>query len=1190
MAKHHPTVMRIRWVYLATLIPTLLLGVLLAAPSLALAQDSPSTCEPSGNDNDLLYCVWLVEPRFGGMSVDQSNPDVLRVLLTGNAPTEQAADRALAEVNRLWDREFTSTTVATADYTIGQLKGWFDTVAADFHEKMTGVDLDESANRITVMVADLDADQDTVAEHVAGLGVPAEAVQFEEFQLLPSDPVPAAQSSGGSSVSGQSLTGTLVPMVGGGEIQGSIGRCSLGFGVLFMNLRGNYERGFVTAGHCSTTTTGTEFYVPGNSGSPYGISVRNTLPNGVDAQYVRKTESGADLGIGLIARPSQENTGGQVYLDLDARDPYFRIIGTANPIMGQALHKVGRTTGWTSGVVLQTCTDVTYFHYPTSRCVGLSRLDSAGGDSGGPVFSIDQNGSAKMVGIHEGSDTQGTAFFVRMDRALHELFYNRGVTDVLVTTDLPPVGTDIAITSSPLHDGRYQPSEIVEITYTVSEAVTLYPGLEPTVTIAAPDGTYPRAHYDGERSAAAGEDKLVFTWQVPSGMDGGIWVGPGPPNNHLSIGDLQGNPLVDSKVGVGVIAQVGLIGGYPKMKWGGFANEPLGGGRFRPGEEILVTTRWDRPVRVDPDNPPYVHIAMYPNPGTARANYDAGRSAVRGLHYLIFTYVVQAGDHDTNGLWVGDYDGGGSSLQNPGGITDYSGNTASDYWPTDDKEWGVKVRSGNPYAARVDFTNEPMNGMRFQPGEVIEVTALFDRPVKVDENNPPRVNVFLSGSGSNGWAYYDAARTRAANDYFLTEDAGLMRLAFTYAVQDGDQADDGIQVTGMGLLNYGSITDYSGRAVANRNLPGARGHNVGDSGPPSITNVEFTSRPLYGGKYQPGEVTEITLTADEPVRVDGGSPPFVLMRVTNEYPKATYDATRSAAAGSNKLVFTWTVQRGFEDDDGFLIAPDYFRNAGGVHDWSGNPINVTLPGYWGDDPRHKVGDLGAPVITDVSATSVPASDNTYSSGETIEITLTASEPLTVPNGQEPRLVVEVGSQYPTFRYDRARSQAAGGNKLVFTWTVGHGYQDDDGILGLPDSLRDAGSVVDGSGNVLAANLHQYRFFGGHRVDAGANPGRPAQLTATAGNGKVTLSWRDPGNRYITHYRYRQSTDGGATWEFLGQSQQGWFDIPGSGPATTSYTVVNLTGGTEYTFEIVAINARNGGGWSEPSRSVRATPN
>ena len=217
------------------------------------------------------------------------------------------------------------------------------------------------------------------------------------------------------------------------------------------------------------------------------------------------------------------------------------------------------------------------------------------------------------------------------------------------------------------------------------------------------------------------------------------------------------------------------------------------------------------------------------------------------------------------------------------------------------------------------------------------------------------------------------------------------------------------------------------------------------------------------------------------MKVDDSNPPNLLIHVGGRYPQPAYDAGLSLAAGSNKLVFTCTVEDGYSDDDGFLIGPGDFRNTGGVTDWSGNPINVTLPGYWGNDPYHKVGDLGAPLITDVSATSSPASGNTYSSGETIEITLTASEPLTVPTGQEPRLVVEVGSQYPAFRYDRARSETAGPNKLLFTWTVQDGYQDDNGILGLLDSLRDAGAVVDGSGNPINVDLQHYWKFYQHRV-------------------------------------------------------------------------------------------------------------
>ena len=107
MGKPRSTVMRIGWLYVATLILALLVGAALFAPSPALAQDSPSTCDASGDDNDLLYCVWLVEPRFAGMSVDQSDANVLRVLLTGDGPHDAAGHRVLAEVNRLWNREFT---------------------------------------------------------------------------------------------------------------------------------------------------------------------------------------------------------------------------------------------------------------------------------------------------------------------------------------------------------------------------------------------------------------------------------------------------------------------------------------------------------------------------------------------------------------------------------------------------------------------------------------------------------------------------------------------------------------------------------------------------------------------------------------------------------------------------------------------------------------------------------------------------------------------------------------------------------------------------------------------------------------------------------------------------------------------------------------------------------------------------
>ncbi len=95
----------------------------------------------------------------------------------------------------------------------------------------------------------------------------------------------------------------------------------------------------------------------------------------------------------------------------------------------------------------------------------------------------------------------------------------------------------------------------------------------------------------------------------------------------------------------------------------------------------------------------------------------------------------------------------------------------------------------------------------------------------------------------------------------------------------------------------------------------------------------------------------------------------------------------------------------------------------------------------------------------------------------------------------------------------------------------------------------------------------------------APPGAPTNFIATASNAQVTLAWANPNDSNITAYRYRQSTDGGATF--------GTFTtIAGSGASTTSHVVDQLTNGTAYTFEI---QAQNAGGWSTSSIQATATP-
>ena len=93
------------------------------------------------------------------------------------------------------------------------------------------------------------------------------------------------------------------------------------------------------------------------------------------------------------------------------------------------------------------------------------------------------------------------------------------------------------------------------------------------------------------------------------------------------------------------------------------------------------------------------------------------------------------------------------------------------------------------------------------------------------------------------------------------------------------------------------------------------------------------------------------------------------------------------------------------------------------------------------------------------------------------------------------------------------------------------------------------------------------------------PGIPTSLSATAGNGEITLSWTAPadnGNSPIIDYVIDQSRDGGTTW------------VDSTPPISvgTTVTVTGLTNDQVYQFRVSATNVHAPG---EPSDIVSATP-
>ena len=105
----------------------------------------------------------------------------------------------------------------------------------------------------------------------------------------------------------------------------------------------------------------------------------------------------------------------------------------------------------------------------------------------------------------------------------------------------------------------------------------------------------------------------------------------------------------------------------------------------------------------------------------------------------------------------------------------------------------------------------------------------------------------------------------------------------------------------------------------------------------------------------------------------------------------------------------------------------------------------------------------------------------------------------------------------------------------------------------------------------------------YRIEQVEVPGAPQNLVAEETNEAVQLTWETPtsdGGTPITGYAYRYSADDGTTWQPSETGRQ--LD------ETTFYidhTIDNLTNGTEYTFEVWAVNKVGNGA----AMSVKARP-
>lgn len=337
-------------------------------------------------------------PGFGGLFLDHGVPTVY---LT-DVGKRDGVERALGAFARARGFSAAQIRVIPGQYTYQNLDRWFGTISADAFAATPGVvyvDLDEASNRVTVGV-ERGIGGAGIRGLAARLGVPVGAVQVKE-----TDPIQYAAT----------LRDQVRPVVAGLQINFGNFVCSVGF-----NATSNGQASFVTASHCTNKqggTEGTQYFQPLASvaGSFIGTEVddpryfrnANGCPKGRRCRFSDASRAAYAAGVTSsfgIAATSAPNNGSITIAGT------FTVTGKGSALMGATVNKIGRTTGWTQGLVSATCvnTGVSGTNI-VQLCQTFVDAGVGGGDSGSDVFAL-SGGNATLLGVLWGGNGAGTQF------------------------------------------------------------------------------------------------------------------------------------------------------------------------------------------------------------------------------------------------------------------------------------------------------------------------------------------------------------------------------------------------------------------------------------------------------------------------------------------------------------------------------------------------------------------------------------------------------------------------------------------------------------------------------------------------------------------------------------------------------------------------------------------------------------
>jgi FG-GAP repeat/FG-GAP-like repeat len=548
---------------------------------------------------------------------------------------------------------------------------------------------------------------------------------------------------------------------------------------------------------------------------------------------------------------------------------------------------------------------------------------------------------------------------------------------------------------------------------------------------------------------------------------------------------------------------------------------------LKAGDVVTLTVDMSEVVQVS-GTP---QLALTIGGAVVQANYLGGS----GTNQLSFTYTIQAGQTDVNGIAIA-----ANALQlNGGTIQDAAGHDAVLTHAAVADNANYLVDTTSPEVNQVAITSATgAQNNTLNAGDVVTLTVDMTEVVQV--SGTPQLALTIGGA------------VVQAN---YLGGSGTNQLSFTYTIQAGQTDANGIAIAANALqLNGGTIQDAAGNdAVLTHQAVADNANYLVDTASPAVSQM------LIDVETGEGDIVHVTVNFTEAVSVSGT--PQLTVKLGDDTVQATYDAQATANSGSGtSLVFSYLITGGQTYHNGIQIAANSLQlNGGSINDAAGNNAVLTHPApisTWLDD--------GVPSVTHVAITSATGAQNsTLNAGDVLTVKVDMSEVVLVSG--TPQLALNIGGSVVQANY----ASGSGSKQLSFTYTIQAGQTDANGIAIDANALQfNGGTIQDAAGN-HATNTSLMHLAvadnSNYKVDTTAPSIFTTALTLT-GDTFASVESNELGTAYLV----RNDVIVTSLADITTASDTLWNSVPIS--AVNTGTFLATTGLSDGTYKVYAVDA------------------